>query len=206
MESAAVKHVVTAGGKTIELGGGVSADADGFWSPALPTAYASSDFTHSSDTAGTVTMPVSPAHPFVENDIVDVFWTNGRRLHVKLTSVGSTSLTLGDAASGTTGDVLPSSHTALTVCKPITVNAAFVGANLAMVVVTAPVRSYVRFLNAGGDITPFEIPAGGGLQWDSSNSLTNPLVAVTVATMVVSTADTAGLSNLTVAILYDSTP
>lgn len=112
-------------------------DDDGL--PSLSAGFAGQLTTRTSDSAGVVTFPASPAHNFVNGNVVGVFWADadGNMVHrVGLAVSASDSLTI--TISGGAGSALPSASTAVVVSHAVSLTAErFDGTALLMLVVIA---------------------------------------------------------------------
>lgn len=93
----------------------------------LPAGKAGTLTTRTDDNTGVVT--VSSGHGITTSDTVDVYWSTGRRYGVDVTAQDSTTITI-DLGSG---DVLPSTSTAVVIVKQVAFNLALDGDNAKIV-------------------------------------------------------------------------
>lgn len=93
----------------------------------LPVGAAGQLTTRTSDTVGELTM-TSGSHGISTSDVIDIFWSGGRRYGV---TVGTVSGTAVPISSGS-GDVLPSTSTAVVATIQVTANIDIDGDNVAL--------------------------------------------------------------------------
>ena len=178
----------------------VTANAQTVINPDLTAAEAAVSWTKSTDYAGTAVM--AAGHTIQTNDIVDVYWADGVA-HGATATVSGTSVAL----AGATGDALPASDTAVTLCVQVAVSVAFVGNAVAALLASATTRSLVCLVEGGGTAHPFELAVDSGLSWNENDAAANPLTGVTIASATMSTTETTSSSKpITFGVLYDATP
>lgn len=152
---------------------------------ALNAAIAGTLTTRTSDSVGVVTVA---SHSITTSDTVSVFWSGGYRYGVAVSATDSTTISIG---SGGTGDVLPASSTALTICKESTLTFSHVGNDIVAMLVHSPermsmnVRDTVPATQQAADIT-----ANEGWFWISNATGTSPFAGDTLGSIVMANAST----------------
>ena len=157
--------------------------------------------TRTDDDTGTVT---SIAHPFNDNDIVDVYWDGGMRYGMTVSSDGANTFVLGAVGIGA-GDVLPAQDTAVVVALQETVNIDFDGDDADLIAVTANARASFTFQEAAGTLVKHvEIAdANEVLAWASGTAAANPLTGNAIGQVKVS-AGTAAATTVVIGIELDT--
>ncbi len=122
----------------------LSAETNTNHSTALTAGVACTAWVRSGDAKGSLTL--AAAHGVTSGSTVDIFWTGGLRYDMTVGTVASTTVPL---LSSGTGDVLPTSATALVVGKRTTMTSSgFSGDDLKIVSVTCNKRAFVEFQDA----------------------------------------------------------
>jgi hypothetical protein len=154
--------------------------------------------TRTSDTAGIVTLGAAPIS-ISEGDKVDVYWENGLRYQMTVSSVASDAVTL----TGGAGAVLPALDTPVTV-GVLSSKTMQAGSNTMMVLgdalqhlaIGSDRQSSVVFLDADGAVlAQVALPKNGGGVWPNGLGAANPLAGDTVASVAASFGDTAISAN-----------
>lgn len=174
----------------------------------LPAGLAGTLTTRTSNTEGVLT--VASGHGVSGGDKIDIYWEGGLRYGATVDSVTSTTITFGTAGAGA-GDNLPAADTALVVAEQVTIDEAFDGDDLQMIVAAATftaggsnARAHVAFLDAGGDVLfAVELADGEGWDWTADTGVANPLTGDPVASIKVS-AGTAAATRVQLVGLYTS--
>jgi hypothetical protein len=168
-------------------------------SPSVPAAKSGTLSTRTDDNTGVVAF--SSGHGFSTSDVIDLFWSGGQRRGMTATVAGD-NVTL----DGGSGDVLPSTSTAVTGMVPVEVEFTVEGDNALFVAVSSPVPGFVVFVDDG----PAEIAeatytlegtSGAGQCWISGGQGTNPLAGDTVTLVKFSHGSTSAQTMKAVAVL-----
>jgi hypothetical protein len=176
---------------------------------ALAVAKAGSLTTRTGDAVGVITM--SGGHGFVTGNIVDLYWSGGRRYGVALT-VASNELTTADGAH-TDGDVLPAQATAITVCLQTVISTDIDGDKAAALAVSleyaaaSTAKGHVHFCEADDTtVCDFDLDADKPLLLDLDQDIANPLTGELIGVCYASHADTVNEATLKIVTLEDATP
>jgi len=166
--------------------------------PSVPAAKTGTLTTRTDNDTGTFTM--TTGHGFITSDKIDVFWAGGARHGMTATVTGdSVVLDVG------VGDNLPAATTPITAMKPTSVTFVVVGNNVIGLGVSSPRSAYIVFVAGGSDITAatYRIATAGlGKSWISGDG-TNPLAAVTTATVSCSHDDSTSAQTLKAFAIYN---
>jgi len=185
-----------------------TADGAAIHEIALNPAVAGTLTTRTDNDTGTITM--AEGHGFLNDDIVDVYWSGGVRYGMTVSSQGATTMVVGAVGIGA-GDNLPAEGTALTVAKQQEVTLNIHGDSLEMFVIHATGRAHLDIQDAGGSELVVEIPAPSGTTegefyvWSTDSGFVNPIASDTIIKALVSTAETAA-KTLKIVALKDTTP
>ncbi len=153
--------------------------------------------TRTSDTAGIATLEAG--HGIIVSDVVDVYWTGGRRYNVNVTAVNVNDVTF----SGGTGDTLPAQSTALTMAKQQTIDTDFVGNLLVAIGALCAARAHVKFYESLTLKLAVDVTANELWFWVNGGTAANPLAGANVTHIVASQAGAVAAS-LKVGALYNS--
>lgn len=169
---------------------------------AFPAGTAGTLSTRTDNDTGTVT---SNSHPFNDGDLVDVYWTGGRRYGMLVSSDAANTFVIGAVGTGS-GDNLPIATTSLVVCKQQVINIDFDPTALKRVRVLSTVRGHIEFIDdADVSVLGQELTASEPWDWVSGQNITNPLTGDPIAEVRVSNGTTSA-GTLKIGVLYDSTP
>ncbi len=202
MPTASMQRSVSVGG--ISISGKLERDGDQQVSvqpSAIAAAKAGTLTTRADDNTGSATL--NTGHGIVDSDVVDVYWTGGKRYGMTVGSVATNVVPIDGGA----GDNLPTETTALTLCKQVEVDIAnFSGDDLVAIAAKMTRRGHIHFQETGGTgLLSVEIAAANEVWgWCEDDGFTNPLASAAVGKLKVSNADSAGTNTLQLGILMAS--
>jgi hypothetical protein len=200
MSQASINVVANVLGQTVPVQISRAQDGAGQWSPTVAAGKASTSWTKTDNDTGTAAL--AAGHGIVTSDKVDVFWDGGRRYGMTA-AVSGNNVTVDQGA----GDNLPASGTAVVVVKRQVVNAAFDPDDMSVLLVTASRRASVVFVDAGGAVLlALDLGAGECCLWWTNSGLARPMSGNAVAAVHVGNGDSANACDVTISVLYDSTP
>lgn len=153
--------------------------------------------TRTSDTAGVATLEAG--HGIVVSNVVDVYWTGGRRYNASVTAVNGNDVTF----SGGTGDILPAQSSALTMGKQQTIDTDFVGNLLVAIGALCAARAHISFYETSTLRLAVDLTANELWFWVNGGTAANPLAGANVTHIVATQAGTVAAS-LKVGALYTS--
>jgi len=200
MSQASINVVANVLGQTVPVQISRAQDGAGQWSPTVAAGKASTSWTKTDNDTGTAAL--ATGHGIVTSDKVDVFWSGGRRY-------GMTAAVSGDNVTVDlgAGDSLPASGTAVVVVKRQVVNAAFDPDDMTVLLVTTTRRASVVFVDAGGAVLlALDLAAGECCLWWVNSGLARPMAGNPVSAIHVGNGDSANTCDVTISVLYDSTP
>ncbi len=200
MANATINVVASVAGQTVPVQLSRSEDGTGLWTPSVTAGQTPTGWTKTDDTDGVAAM--AGGHGLETGDRIDVFWNGGRHYNMTATVAGN-NVTL----AGGGGDALPASATAVVVAKHEVVDAAFDPDNMTVLLISTDRRASVVFVDAGNNVLlALDLPAGGCCLWWTNSGISRPMSGNPVAEIWVANGETAAAANVTVAVLYDSTP
>ena len=171
----------------------------------LPAAVAGTVSSYSAGPPESWTLNL-PGHALAINDIVDVYWSAGRRYGMKVTAVVADDVTVEDGPNAGGDSVPTTTGTAVTASRQLTIDTDFNGDLLAAIGALATTRAHLGFFDTGGLLAlSLDLAASEVWHWLSGGTATNPLAGKTVDYVVATQADSAASANLKLGILYDST-
>jgi len=153
--------------------------------------------TRTDNTSGIATLEAG--HGITGGNVVDLYWTGGRRYNVNATSVATNDVTF----SGGTGDNLPVATTALTMTKQQTIDTDFVGNLLVAIGALAAARAHLSFYDSLTLRLSVDLTANELWFWMNGGTAANPLAAGSVTHIIATQAGTTAAS-LKVGALYTS--
>jgi len=153
--------------------------------------------TRTSDTAGIATLEAG--HGILNGNVVDVYWTGGRRYNANVTAVNGNDVTF----SGGAGDILPAQSTALTMTKQQTIDTDFVGNLLVAIGSLCAQRAHLSFYETSTLKLSVDLTANELWFWVNGGTAANPLAGSAVTHIVASQAGTVDAS-LKIGALYNS--
>jgi hypothetical protein len=153
--------------------------------------------TRTNNTSGIATLEAG--HGIVASNVVDLYWTGGRRYNVNATAVATNDVTF----SGGTGDNLPVATTALTMTKQQTIDTDFVGNLLVAIGALCAARAHLSFYDSLTLRLSVDLTANELWFWVNGGTAANPLAAGSVTHIIASQAGTAAAA-LKVGALYTS--
>lgn len=192
---------------TVEIGGitisnkivTVTASGQGGQEVTLNAAKSGTLSTRTDDNTGTLTL--GSGHGIATSDVVDLYWTGGRRYGVTVGTVSGTSVPIDLGA----GDNLPIATTVITVVKRNTVDldVAFstLGKGLA---VMCDARGRCEFFDASNNLLlGLDLEADKPYQWHEDIGFSNPISAA-IAYAKCSQATTSADRTMQIGFLYES--
>jgi hypothetical protein len=153
--------------------------------------------TRTDNTSGVATLEAG--HGISGGNVVDLYWTGGRRYNVNVTSVATNDVTF----SGGTGDNLPTQGSALTMTKQQTIDTDFVGNLLVTIGALCVARAHLSFYESATLRLSVDLTANELWFWVNGSTAANPLAAANVTHIVASQAGTTAAA-LKVGALYNS--
>lgn len=177
----------------------------------LPASQAGSLTTRTSDTVGEITM-TDAGHTITTGAVIDVYWDGGVQYSV---TVGTVSGTAVPISSGS-GDVLPSSSTAVTVVVQTVANLTIDGdeAEIIAVMLESTTKSlrtagHVQFVDASdAEIAEIDLVTNVPQVWDISGGSANPFTGniITKANLSQAKAASGETYQLKIVGVQDATP
>ncbi len=167
--------------------------------------------TRTDNDTGVVT--VASGHGITDSDTVDLYWSGGERYGVDVTATTSTTISIDAGA----GDNLPSSSTAVVICKRTTINLAVDGDNLAIIGFAVDVAASTGY---GTQLRFFDATSCGGSAvgsvmlllpnqpqiYDITGGASNPLTGNPVLSLGASNGDSTYPAVLKIKGIQDVTP
>ncbi|MBI5864321.1 MAG: hypothetical protein HZB38_07425 [Planctomycetes bacterium] len=153
--------------------------------------------TRTDNTSGIATLEAG--HGITAGNVVDLYWTGGRRYNVNATAVATNDVTF----SGGTGDNLPVATTALTMAKQQTIDTDFVGNLLVAIGALAAARAHISFYESLTLRLSVDLTANELWFWVNGGTAANPLAAASVTHIIASQAGTTAAA-LKIGALYTS--
>lgn len=199
---------IASGGVSISWTQNRTADGSIAADPTIPVALAGTLSTRTDDDTGVFTG--SGSGLLSENDVVDVYWTGGRRYGMAIgTPSGSTYPLEGGA-----GDVLPAQATAITVAEQTVVNVTIDGDNLEILGLqlfksdaASTARGHITFKDAAADaIAQIDLDANEAQVYDIDAGFTNPFTGDVIATAHATQSDSSATATLKIVGVQDTTP
>jgi len=177
----------------------------------LPAGNAGTLTTRTDNDTGIVT--VASGHGILDTDYVDVYWSGGKRYNVDVTAVTSTTISI-DLGSG---DNLPSSSTAVVICKRVTVNLAIDGDNVSLIALAidnvsssgyGSRLSFFDAINCGGSAVGSGLTLSPNVPqvYDITAGMTNPLTGAPILSISATNGDSTYASTLKIKGVQDVTP
>lgn len=163
--------------------------------PTLSAAKSGSLTTRTNNTDGTVTL--SPGHGILTANVVDLYWSGGRRYNVVVGTVSGNDVPI----SGGAGDNLPTQGTAVTMAKQQVIDIDFEGNDLAMYGVTVSKRARVQFYEGATLRQGLDLNVNDPFVWWSTLG-TNPLAGFAISSMTATCGETTD-ADLSVGVLYN---
>lgn len=196
------------GGKSIFKSVTHTADNAGVHEVSLAAAEDGTLTTRTSDTVGEITMG-SASHTITTGMTIDIFWSGGRQYGVTVGTVSGTAVPI----SGGTGDILPSTSTALTVDEQVVVNSMIDGDNVSILGVkmeiadtTSTAKGSIDMQDSGSaSINQIDLTANQLQVWDIAGGVTNDFTGNVIETSHVSNGDSSNAATLYILFLQDST-
>lgn len=184
-----------------------TADGGGSREVTLPAGKAGTLTTRTDNDTGVATL--SGGHGIVTSDVVDVYWATGRRYGMDAT-VATNAVTI----DGGSGDNLPSTSTAVVVCKQVQINADIDGDELVIAGFCAQVASstaddrfHVDCQDADDDqIASLDLKSNTLRVYDIEGGDTNVFTGDPITKLMASNGSSTLAATLKVLWLADATP
>ncbi|MEP0846067.1 MAG: hypothetical protein HRF50_04500 [Phycisphaerae bacterium] len=193
---------ITIGGDVagVPMSGNVQRQAEGQigQSVTLNAAKAGTLTTRTTDTAGTITL--GAGHGIVDADVVDIYWSGGRRYNVVVGTVAGNDVPI----SGGAGDNLPAQDAALTLAKQQTIDMDFEGDLLEACGAVCPQRGHIGFFDGASLVLSVDLAANTPWLWWKNGGHTNPLASQTITQAKATQEISTGTAELKLGVLYDS--
>lgn len=150
----------------------------------IPAAISGTLTTRTSDTAGVITVA---SHSVTTADKIGIFWTTGQRHYVTVDSTTSTTITFSVGA----GDNLPADESAVTVSKPLELDALVDGDAITGIGVTSNRRNTAVFID-GSDaiITAKTTAAAQAWAWAANTGTASEFAGESLARVLMYNGDT----------------
>ena len=190
----------TIGGLSIQSGIAKSASSRLGHDFELPAAKAGSLTLRTDNDTGSVTL--GSGHGILTGDIVDLYWTGGRRYNVVAGTVAGDVVPI-DLGSGNN---LPAQDTAVTLVKQAEVDTDFDGDLLVALGLLCAGRGRVGFKEAATTALNVDLVAGELYFWLAGGSGLNPLATFNPTSFSASQASSSAAARLQVGALYTGTP
>lgn len=190
--SAAIGGLVILG-KISESGGGQIGEEF-----SLPAAKAGTLTTRTDNDTGVATL--AEGHGIITSDVVDVYWSGGRRY-------GMTATVSGNAVTvdGGAGDNLPAAQTALTVAKQVAAEFYFAGDDVQAAIVATDYRAGASFIDESGNVQALDLAAGKAWLWADSLGTTNPFAGKDVIGAKLSCGDSTSAAAMKIGVIHANT-
>lgn len=189
-------------GVTIMSNAKKSADHPNPYEVDLPAGVAGTLSTRTGDAVGVLTL--AAGHGLQVADVIDLYWTGGRRYNVAVDSVNGNDVGF-DNTPAAGGDNLPAENAPVVASKQVAINTQIDGDAAVLFGVHSTKRGRVDFRDAGGaSIKAYDLVAGEIQSW-AQGSAPNPLTGNPITGAKASNGETAA-AKLTVLSLEDSTP
>lgn len=200
MSQASINVVASILGQTVPIQITRSQDGTGQWTPSIAAGNAGTLSGRTDNDTGVATL--ATGHGIQSGDKVDVFWTGGRRYGMTASvNVNAVIVDLG------TGDNLPALNAAVVVCKRQVVNAAFDPDDVTVLLVTATRRASIVFVDStGATLLALDLGIGECCLWWANSGIARPMAGNPVAAVWVGNGDGDYSCDVTISVLYDSTP
>lgn len=123
--------------------------------------------------ANTGVATLDTGHGITTSDVVDVFWSGGKRS-------GMTATVDGDAVTvdGGSGTDLPATTTVLRVMKPVSVPFTVDGDEASSIVASSSVEGFIRLYDNTGTpvlVATFDVGKSRSVIWQADTGVTNPI-------------------------------
>lgn len=201
-------NTIQGGGMTIGQAVVRNGDGLGIWRIDLPAGAAGSLTTRTNDTVGEVTAS-SGSHGITTGATVDLYWTGGRRYGVTVGTVSGTAIPI----SGGSGDVLPSTSTAVVVTEQVSATVNIDGDNIQLLAIELQLpigdssKGHCQFKESGAaDIHTVDLAASIAQVWDVAGGDTNNFTGNPITTLKASNGSSANAAVLALLSLEDATP
>lgn len=161
---------ITIAGSSISNRATLTSDTWASWTDTLEAADGGSLTTRTSDTEGVITLDDS-AHALETGDVLDIYWTGGKRRGVAVVvSVDEATI------SGGSGDVLPTQASDISVAKVKEVDMDFNPSNMRAIAVSLNQAGQLVFINSSNaELANYTLVADQGWMWFDGNGYDNPL-------------------------------
>lgn len=212
---ATVSYSVNVSGGTQSLSAQKIRTADGGIdvSPTLPVGKSGTLSTRTDDDTGVIT---ATAHGLSVSDVVDIFWTGGRRYGMIVSSVAdANNVTVGTGAGDVgAGDVFPIATTAVVITERVQVNVSIDGDALSILAVkleytdsSATSKGHASFQDvSSGVVEEVDLEANAVLVWDITGGATNVFTGNPITKVMATNGSSSAAATLRIVGAVDATP
>jgi hypothetical protein len=164
----------------------------------LAAAVAGTLSTRTTDTTGTLTLT---GHTLANGDVIDVYWSGGRRYNVDVGVVSGDDVPI----SGGSGDILPAATTAVTAAEQEVLNHAdFEGDLLHAIGILCGQRGHVGLYGSGDtEHLPLDLVASELWSWISGGTEANPIAGDTIVELRATQASATATASLKLGTVHD---
>lgn len=187
------------GGETFNQSSTPSADGAIVHNITASAADAGSLTTRTDADTGVVTVDDS-GHSFAESDRVDLYWEDGCRRGMSVSSVSGAEVSI----DGGDGDDLPAADTELTMVVPTLLDVSVLGTNVETILLYSASRGQFVFIDDSSvDQYDHEIGASKSWDWEDGNGVTNPITGHQIEGVYASQASTTA-SVMKIGVLFNN--
>lgn len=167
--------------------------------PAIAAAKTGALTTRTSVSVGTLTM--SAGHGFITADLIDLYWSGGKRVGVIVGTVATNSVPI----TGGSGDDLPAAATAITAMTRHSESFTVAGDDIVGILISSPVPGYVTLTAADGTTVHLVVPLTADdatrpsytYMWSASDGSTNPVAGDSIGKILSSHGDASAVQTIT---------
>jgi hypothetical protein len=198
MPTASIQYTVNMGGLSIQGQQTDTAESAIPLEVTLAAGKAGTLTTRTDNDTGVATL--STGHGIISTDVVDVYWADGLRRGMVAT-VSTNAVTIDGGA----GDVLPSSTTAVVLCKQVEAVFSVSGSLIKSFAVGANQRCSVDLQNSS-DVSQiaYEVIANTVQSWSESGGLSSPFTGMTITQAKLSNSSSSATCQLKMSVLVDA--
>lgn len=190
-QSVTIGGVVISGRNDVDEEGQIGVDAT------LEAGHAGTLSTRTDADTGVAT--VGSGHGITTANLVDVYWTGGKRLGMTVTATGATTINV----DGGSGDNFPVVSTAIVVSKVYALDCVFTGSDAAVIGIALERTGCV---NLRGSTTNYlsVVFSAAGQAYIWTSPATNPVSGASLDTIRASNSDPSNTCRLRVGVLYNA--
>lgn len=169
----------------------------------LGAAQAGTLTTRGSATAGTLTL--GAAHTIQTADVIDIYWSGGRRYNVTVGTVSGTSVPFSGGAGDNLPDTLPTTATPVTCMKQVVIDTDFDADLLVAIGAKCTEIGHLGFYEDSTLRLSVDLAASSAWFWIDGGTAVNPLAGFNITSIVATQADADGAA-LNIGANYESAP